>query len=546
MSITGNLRTLELSELLQWLAQGTKTGVLIIENEDTEKRIYFDHGTIVSSESSDSQEHLGHFLIEEGLIDEPTLARALKLQQATQILLGKVLVTLGAITENELNQVLQQKTQETIYELFSWPEGEFRFVPDDLPEFPMVPMALDVTNLVLEGMRRLDEENHSAAGNVEDQASADAREIEETLASDILDPLSISSVEIPKVVDDVSASRERSSVIEEDLQGTIAPSVRGFYETAAAKKDNRVKLLAAVAAGVVVILIGVMAYFFWPAEPSEARTQVPPESAPRFTEFEPAPTLEEVGLLPAPEGESDMVATADIEPPVPSGETRQEDRLRADYERELATLRNQLREAQREAEENKAPAATELAGIQLAANSGDLPQNIGRTTVVAPQEDPEIPMEEVSPADDSSASDMLGAAAVDTGGATDSQEPPTTDPLESDLVASAVEALPEQPEVERGDLVQPGPGVQAPTVVKRPQPRYPDAARRLGRTAVVILRLLIDEQGNVAEIQQNGPKAGMGFDRAAVAAAEKTTWQPAMVGDVPVKMWIDLRIEFKP
>lgn len=546
MSITGNLRTLELSELLQWLAQGTKTGVLIIENADTEKRIYFDRGTIVSSESSDSQEHLGHFLIEEGLIDEPILARALKLQQATQILLGKVLVTLGAITENELNQVLQQKTQETIYELFSWPEGEFRFVPDDLPEFPMVPMALDVTNLVLEGMRRLDEENHSAAGQVEDQASADAREIEETLASDILDPLSISSVEIPRVVDDVSASRERSSVIEEDLEGTIAPAVRGFYETSAAKKDNRIKLLAAVAAGVVVILIGIMAYFFWPAEPSEAGTQIPPESAARFTQFEPAPTLEEVGLLRAPETDTDTVVTGDIEPPVPAGSARQEDRLRADYERELEALRNQLRDAQREAEENEPPPSTTLANNQLASSPGDLPEHIGRTTVVAPQEETGLPTEDVSPTSGSSASDLLEAGAADTRGATDSQEPSTTDQLESELVASAVEALPEEPEVARGDLVQPGPGVQAPTVVKRPQPRYPDAARRLGRTAVVVLRLLIDEEGKVAEIQQSGPKAGMGFDRAAVTAAEKTTWQPAMVGEVPVKMWVDLRMEFKP
>ena len=545
MSITGNLRTLELSELLQWLAQGTKTGVLIIENADTEKRIYFDRGTIVSSESSDSQEHLGHFLIEEGLI-EPILARALKLQQATQILLGKVLVTLGAITENELNQVLQQKTQETIYELFSWPEGEFRFVPDDLPEFPMVPMALDVTNLVLEGMRRLDEENHSAAGQVEDQASADAREIEETLASDILDPLSISSVEIPRVVDDVSASRERSSVIEEDLEGTIAPAVRGFYETSAAKKDNRIKLLAAVAAGVVVILIGIMAYFFWPAEPSEAGTQIPPESAARFTQFEPAPTLEEVGLLRAPETDTDTVVTGDIEPPVPAGSARQEDRLRADYERELEALRNQLRDAQREAEENEPPPSTTLASNQLASSPGDLPEHIGRTTVVAPQEETGLPTEDVSPTSGSSASDLLEAGAADTRGATDSQEPSTTDQLESELVASAVEALPEEPEVARGDLVQPGPGVQAPTVVKRPQPRYPDAARRLGRTAVVVLRLLIDEEGKVAEIQQSGPKAGMGFDRAAVTAAEKTTWQPAMVGEVPVKMWVDLRMEFKP
>jgi len=543
MSITGNLLTLELSELLQWLAQGTKTGVLIIENENTEKRIYFDRGTIVSSESSDSQEHLGRFLVAEGLIDEPTLARALKLQQATQILLGKVLVTLGSITEKELNQVLQQKTQETIYELFGWPEGEFRFVPDDLPEFPMVPMSLDVTNVVLEGMRRIDEANHSAAGGMEDSASEDAREIEQTLASDILDPLSISSVEIPKVVDDMSASRERSSAIEEDFEGIIEPKVRGFYETTAAKKENRVKLLAAAAAGVVVILIAVMAYFFWPAEPSEARTQVPPDSAARFTEFEPAPTLEELGILSTAEADAEPLATADIVPPPTDADNKKREttQLRAEYERELETLRNQLRNAQREAEENKNPPENQLASNQIDAESGALPADIGRTTVVAPQAEPELETEEVDPANGATASGLLDGDAEESNlGYT------VPDLPDSQLAASAAELLPEQPKVAMGDLVEPGPGVQAPTVVKRPQPRYPDTARRLGRTAVVELRLLIDEHGGVAEIQQTGPKAGMGFDRAAFTAAEKTTWRPAMVDDIPVKMWVDLRIEFKP
>ncbi len=543
MSITGNLLTLELSELLQWLAQGTKTGVLIIENEDTEKRIYFDRGTIVSSESSDSQEHLGRFLIAEGLIDEPTLARALKLQQATQILLGKVLVTLGSITEKELNQVLQQKTQETIYELFGWPEGEFRFVPDDLPEFPMVPMSLDVTNVVLEGMRRIDEANHSAAGRMEDRASEDAHEIEQTLASDILDPLSISSVEIPKVVDDMSASRERSSAIEEDFEGTIEPKVRGFYETTAAKKENRIKLLAAAAAGVVVILIAVMAYFFWPAEPSEARTQLPPDSAARFTEFEPAPTLEEVGILPTAEAEAEPLATADIAPPPTDADNKQREttQLKAEYERELETLRNQLRDAQREAEEIKNLPENQLASDQIDAESDALPALIGRTTVVAPQAEPELETEEVVPADGAADSGLLDGDAEESNlGYTIPDLP------DSQLAASAAELLPEQPKVAMGDLVEPGPGVQAPTVVRRPQPRYPDTARRLGRTAVVELRLLIDEHGGVAEIQQTGPKAGMGFDRAAFTAAEKTTWRPAMVDDIPVKMWVDLRIEFKP
>ena len=106
MSITGNLRTLELSELLQWLAQGKKTGTLVVEQQELEKRIYFEDGWIISSSSNDPEEHLGTFLIERGYIDEPTLEHAMKLQEATQILLGKVLVTLDSISEGRVRLML--------------------------------------------------------------------------------------------------------------------------------------------------------------------------------------------------------------------------------------------------------------------------------------------------------------------------------------------------------------------------------------------------------------------------------------------------------
>jgi protein TonB len=304
--------------------------------------------------------------------------------------------------------------------------------------------------------------------------------------------------------------------------------------------------VAAVAAGVVVILLGVLAYFFWPADPTEAGTQAPPENAVLFPDFEPAPSLEEVGLLPATASAAESRNTAEPEPPAPTGDPKQEARLRADYERELAALRNQLRDAQRQAAETTAVPATVVASNQLPAGADALPKGIGRTTVVAPQAESESPVEDVSPTQGPGASERLETEAVDSSDETGSQVSPAPDPIDSDLVASAVETLAEQPEVARGDLVEPGPGVVAPQVVNRPQPRYPEAARRLGRTAVVVLRLLIDEQGNVAEIQQTGPKAGMGFDRAAVEAAESTSWQPAMVGEIPVRMWVELRIEFKP
>ena len=53
--------------------------------------------------------------------------------------------------------MLQLKSEETIYELFNWGQGEFGFQDNELPGYTMVPQAIAVQNLMLEGMRRVDE-----------------------------------------------------------------------------------------------------------------------------------------------------------------------------------------------------------------------------------------------------------------------------------------------------------------------------------------------------------------------------------------------------
>ena len=73
------------------------------------------------------------------------------------MLLGKILTTIGAISEEDLHRLLRLKAEESVYELFSWEEGEFRFLDGELPERTMVPMNLDATSIVLEGVQRLDE-----------------------------------------------------------------------------------------------------------------------------------------------------------------------------------------------------------------------------------------------------------------------------------------------------------------------------------------------------------------------------------------------------
>lgn len=157
MSITGNLKTMEVAELLQWLSQSRKTGTLLIDNGQVTKQIYFRAGRVFASASTDPKEHLGHFLVSHGLITEGELARAMEMQERSHNLLGKILVTNGALAEADLQRLLCLKAEESIYDLFTWADGEFRFIDDEVPKGTLIPLDLEVTAVVLEGVRRLDE-----------------------------------------------------------------------------------------------------------------------------------------------------------------------------------------------------------------------------------------------------------------------------------------------------------------------------------------------------------------------------------------------------
>jgi hypothetical protein len=156
MAIEGNLETMNLAELLQWLANGRQTGTLIVENGIVEKKIFLRDGRVLSSSSSDPRGFLGHFLVSKGVINEDDLAKAMAIQSEQGKLLGEILVEGGAIEQEMLDHMLRLKAEENIYDLFVWEEGSFEFLDEELPEYELVPMSANITGLVMEGMRRID------------------------------------------------------------------------------------------------------------------------------------------------------------------------------------------------------------------------------------------------------------------------------------------------------------------------------------------------------------------------------------------------------
>src|SRR3990172_6167636 len=157
MSLKGNLRTMSLSDLLLFLTGRNSTGTLQLSLGNEWRRLYFEEGRIISSGSSNPTDWLGHFLIAENKITEAQLTRAMEVQEKTKVMLGKILVMIGAVTEEELLDMLEDKCEESLLGMFLWVDADFEFLDHELPAVRMIPTSMEVEPLVREGLRRLEE-----------------------------------------------------------------------------------------------------------------------------------------------------------------------------------------------------------------------------------------------------------------------------------------------------------------------------------------------------------------------------------------------------
>lgn len=155
--LTGNLRTMGLPEILQWIAIGRKTGTLVLQHGSIQKKISFENGAVHSSWSNDPGESLAQFLVRGHKLTEEQLFKALLRQEQVGRPLGAVLVSDGLLDEQALRESLRAKAEETIFGLFLWREGQFEFKDGDPPGDVPVHLDLTVQSVVLEGIRRVDE-----------------------------------------------------------------------------------------------------------------------------------------------------------------------------------------------------------------------------------------------------------------------------------------------------------------------------------------------------------------------------------------------------
>lgn len=118
-----------LEDVLEWAARRRVTGVLVGERSGRLRTLAIDAGMVLWASSSSPDEQLGQILVASGLITEIGLADALGVRADTNVALGRILLMVGAVGEDEVTHALAAMIREAVSDLVTWTEGTFEFEP---------------------------------------------------------------------------------------------------------------------------------------------------------------------------------------------------------------------------------------------------------------------------------------------------------------------------------------------------------------------------------------------------------------------------------
>ena len=154
MSLSGDFHTMDLADVLEWIASRYKTGTLSVERRATRKGLVIRDGVLRGCRSNDPRETLGQYLVRDGLISEEHLFETLLRQEKEQRLLGVMLVEDARVAPEDITRVLREALAESVCDVFLWGEGRFQLVDDGPPAEMPFEVSLELSTLIHEGQRR--------------------------------------------------------------------------------------------------------------------------------------------------------------------------------------------------------------------------------------------------------------------------------------------------------------------------------------------------------------------------------------------------------
>jgi DNA-binding response OmpR family regulator len=158
-ALSGNTTVVPLYDVMQMMDMQRQTGVVEVVWDQCQASIQFRKGQVemAVAEGVGPEFMLGRYLVEESLVSREDFEHLLDNRMGS-LLLGEELVKLGHISQEDLVMVLGRQTSDIVIEMFRWKGAKFRLYPDDeLPDSKAIGNRFGVSNLVMEGLRQVDE-----------------------------------------------------------------------------------------------------------------------------------------------------------------------------------------------------------------------------------------------------------------------------------------------------------------------------------------------------------------------------------------------------
>lgn len=155
--LEGNLARFEVPDLLTFLHMARRNGVLVMEHPDQETKIFFKDGRPIFATSTKEELRIGNMLLRQGKIDVPTLEKVLTKHRGVGQKIGQLLLLEKILNNDELASFLKVQVSEIIFDTFDWRSGTFCLYDKVPPPETAVTLEMDIQNLIMEGVRRIDE-----------------------------------------------------------------------------------------------------------------------------------------------------------------------------------------------------------------------------------------------------------------------------------------------------------------------------------------------------------------------------------------------------
>ncbi|MBW2186364.1 MAG: DUF4388 domain-containing protein [Deltaproteobacteria bacterium] len=155
-SMTASLGSMGVADVLSFFNMFRKTGVLYLDLSDGNRQVFFQDGEIIFATSQRFEEDLGEILCELGKLERNVLT-AIRSDMEEGATLSQVLVRKNIVAARDLWLATRHQVEAIVYNLFSSQDGGCYFVAQELERDDIVRLSMSTQNLIMEGLRRVDE-----------------------------------------------------------------------------------------------------------------------------------------------------------------------------------------------------------------------------------------------------------------------------------------------------------------------------------------------------------------------------------------------------